>query len=201
MSKNVLGKLFRNLSERIIQPQIMKLFIITLILTLISLKSFGQDTITTYSGNKIICKVVEISENAVKFKFVGEDVISSVLKTNFISIKLESGRTIEGTPRIMISNEYDWGKVQITRNPNEVEGLVKVSEIKEKAVSAIGAYGNLEKMKIKAYDGLKKQAAKMGCHIILIIEDDSREGKTNQAFKYTKASYTGVAYKYNCQTP
>lgn len=156
----------------------------------------GQDTIRTYSNEVILCKIVEILDDRVKYKFLSEDIVNSISKNNFTSIVLESGRIINGNTRVSIKDETDWEKVIITKEPSDVADLVKVAELAEKKLSSIGAYGSLEKMKKKAQDGLRKKAAKIGCHIVLIFEDNSRDGQTNQAFKWTKASYNGVAYKY-----
>lgn len=174
----------------------MRYLLISILFLIYSINLFSQDTITTYSNEIIICKVVEILENNVKYKYINEDIISNISKNNFISIKLESGRIIVGNPRVSIIDENDWQKVIITREKSDISDLEKVAEISEKAVSSAGAYGNLEIMKKKALVALKKKAAKLGCHIVLILEDNSRDGKTNQAFKWTTASFTGVAFKY-----
>lgn len=174
----------------------MRYILVSILFLIISLKMLGQDTIHTYSKETIICKIVEILDDKVKYKFLAEDIVNSISKNNFTSIVLESGRIINGNPRVVIKNENDWMNVIITKETSDVTDLVKVAEISEKAVSSVGAYGSLEKMKKKAQDGLKKKAAKIGCHIVLISEDNSRDGKTNQSFKWTTASFTGMAYKY-----
>lgn len=174
----------------------MRYILFSIILLTGSIKIFGQDTIHTYSNEKIICKVVEILDDKVKYKYINEDIINSISKNNFTSIVLESGRIINGNPRVIILDENDWTKVVITKEASDISDLDKVAEISEKAVSSAGAYGSLEKMKKKALDALKKKAAKLGCHIVLILDDNSMDGKTNQAFKWTKASFSGVAYKY-----
>jgi len=173
-----------------------KNILIIIVLALISINAEAQDVIYTRKNDTLRVKVTEIASDFVKYRFVNEDAINNISFDDFYSIVLSSGRCIKGRDRIVINGVEDWKKVVITTDAKMVEGLKAVKEISETATSSLGAYGSLEKMKSKAKDGLKRKAAALGCHMVLITEDNSRDGKTNQEFKWTKASLVGTAYTY-----
>lgn len=175
-------------------------FVIISALLLLSniISAKAQDTLITHNNDTLLVTIVEVTDGeSIKFKYPGEELINNMPFSGFEKINLKSGRTITGEERITINGVEDFEKVILTYNPEDVKGLVEVQEISSTATSKmLGAYGSLEKAKKSAKIGLQKKAAQLGCHIVLITEDNSRDGNTRQAFKYTKGSFTGIAYKY-----
>lgn len=172
----------------------MKKFIIVIVL-LISCNSINaQDKVVRLSGDTIICKVLEITEENISFKYEAEDLINSISRNNVEEIIFNSGRIQKFNDRIIITGEEDWEKVQITKLESDIYGLTRVCDVSGKSSS--GAPRSLAKMQGKALNKMKKKAAKNGCHIILIRTENSTSGGWGPSGGSTKASYIGVGYKY-----
>lgn len=168
------------------------LFIIMLTVTIGSLNA--QDRIDKLNGDTITCKVSEITDDNIKFKYEGEDLINNISKNIVQEILFNSGRVQEFSKRIVINGEQDWQKVQITTLESDIEGLVRGEEMMAKASSGWSTTGQ-GKMQKKAMDKMKKQAAAKGYHIVLLITTTSKGGHGGMSGG-TKASVTGVGYKY-----
>lgn len=69
------------------------LFIPALLITLLSLAQDKVDVITKTNGEEVKCKVTEVTENEVKFTYVGESVVYSLSKAEIAKIVFSSGRT------------------------------------------------------------------------------------------------------------
>lgn len=67
-----------------------KLFLVTL-LAIVSLLTYSQDKIYTHRGDSIICKVTEMGEKSIKYKYIGEDLINSITKILFLKSNLVMG--------------------------------------------------------------------------------------------------------------
>ncbi len=172
----------------------MKKLIFTLTLVMLCILANSQDRILTHKGDTIICKVTEIGDKTVKYKYEGEDLTNSISKNLIAEVKFANGRIQKVTEKIIISSADDWEKVVITNVQSDVEGLIRVDEMMAKASSG-WTFTNQGKMEKEAMDKLKKQAAARGCHIVLILTTTGKAGSYGVAGG-TKASVTGVAYKY-----
>jgi len=84
-----------------------------------------------------------------------------------------------------INGEEDWEKVVVTRNPNEVVGLTKVTTLKEEAKKVLGQESIL---RTQVIEQVKKVAAKKGASIVFITVDSF----TISAFN--KVQIEGIAY-------
>lgn len=75
----------------------MKKILLIIVISLVSNKVFNQvDTI--FSNNqKIPCNVKEITPDAVKFSYLGEDLINTIYKNSIQKIAFKSGRIQEFT--------------------------------------------------------------------------------------------------------
>lgn len=70
------------------------------------------------------------------------------------------------SPRVEIHSEKDWEKVTITKVEEETKGLVSKGHVDATALQ-IGPM-SLESLDAQATKKLKRKAAKLGAHIILI---------------------------------
>jgi hypothetical protein len=166
-----------------------------IIIFLISFKSINaQDKIVKLSGEAISCKVSEITDKNIKFKYDGEDLINNISINIVKEIVFNSGRTQKFHEIIIVTGESDWEKVQITKLESDIEGLTRVCDVSGKASSGIPT--NLAKIQEKALISMKKEAAKNLCHIVLIRTENSTPGGWGPSGGGTKASYIGVGYKY-----
>ncbi len=172
----------------------MKKIIVVIILTIAFNSIKAQDKIVKLNGDTINCKITEITDDNIKYNYEGEDLINNISKNIVKEIILKSGRIEKINKRIVINGEEDWEKVQITTIESDIDGLVKGEEIMAKASSGWSTTGQ-GKMQKKAMDKLKKQAAAKGYHIVLLITTTSKAGHSGISGG-TKASVTGVGYKY-----
>lgn len=172
----------------------MKKFILIIILVTFGNIVLAQDKIVTHKGDTIVCKVSELTDNSIKYKFEGEDLVNTIYKNLVKEIIFQSGRIQKVTEKIEINGPDDWEKVQITNLETDIAGLTKKGELTANAASGWSTTGE-GKMQAKAMEKLKKQAAAIGAHIVLILTTTSKGG-TYGISGGTKASVTGVAYGY-----
>lgn len=129
----------------------------------------AQDTVALKSGEKLFVKVVANKETSIMFTYPGEDLQNEKSKREISYIVYASGRREEihyGLDLPVINGEDDWEKVIETYVEADVTGLTRVQELKAKSGWGGAAGSNLGyKNCIKS---LKKQAAKLGCSVILI---------------------------------
>ncbi len=171
----------------------MKIYL-TALLTFISIIGVGQtsnksDTIFTTSNERIICVINKVNDKEITFSYP-QEAFDNVITTNqILKIHFSSGRVQTFNNRIEIQGEQDWEKVIITKNESDINGLVRKGEVKSSINTATwGTFSDMAKLTDKAYVKMKKQAAKMGAHIILCWSDQS-EHRGNSAI-------TGIAYGY-----
>jgi hypothetical protein len=172
----------------------MRKVLLTLTIAFISIFAYSQDKIYTHKGDSIVCKVTEMGEKTIKYKYEGEELTNSITKNLVSQVKFANGRTQKVSDKVIVSSELDWEKVVITNVESDVEGLTRVGEMMAKASSGWSTT-NQGKMEKKAMDKLKKDAAAQGCHIVLLLTTTGKGGHYGVSGG-TKASVTGVAYKY-----
>lgn len=152
------------------------------------------DNVIMHNGNILKGTVTEITESGVKFKYENEEVINTLSKNVVAEIVFKSRRTQTISEKVVIKGESDWEKVQITNVESDITGLNKYGELMAKANSGWSTT-NVGKMEKEAMEKLKREAASNGCHIVLLLTTTSRNG-TYGISGGTKASVTGIAYKY-----
>jgi len=172
----------------------MRKLLVVIILTISFGAVMAQDKIVKLNGDTITCKVSEITDDNIKYKYDGEDLLNNITKNIVQEIIFNSGRVQKFSKRIVINGEEDWEKVQITTLESDIKGLVKGEEMMAKAASGWSTTGQ-GKMQKKAMDKLKKQAAVKGYHIVFLITTTGKGGHYG-ASGGTKASVTGVGYTY-----
>lgn len=177
----------------------MKKTILTLIAVVLTTFSFCQtDTIIT-NNQKISCSVKEITPDAVKYTFIGEDLINSIYKNSVQKVIFKSGRVqvfSEATSYKKVENVNDYENVTITQVEGEVKGLFKVGDVSSKAKGTT-TLSNQERVKERAYRKLKIEAAIMGANIIYLTNqrsDGNKAGGYYQSGSSAETSLSGVAY-------
>jgi len=112
-------------------------FVFVVLITLISFSnSYAQMDTVFLNNQRIACSVKEVTPEAVKYTFPGEDVINSVYKNTVQKIIFKSGRVqtfAESTSFKEIKGVMDYEKVTITSVESEVKGLFKISDVSSKA--------------------------------------------------------------------
>ena len=172
----------------------MRKILVVIILTI----SFGiakaQDKIVKLNGETIICKVSEITDDNIKFKYDGEDFLNNISQNVVQEIRFNSGRLQKFSERIVVNGKDDWEKVQITTLESDIDGLVRGEEMMAKASSGWSTTGQGKTQK-KAMKKLKKLAATKGYHMVLLITTTGKGGHYGISGG-AKSSVTGVGYKY-----
>jgi len=172
----------------------MKIVLVTIIMAASICIVNAQDRIIKLSGDTVSCTVSEINQHNIKFKYPDEDLVN-IISTNIVQeIYFNSGRVQKFNARILVLSAADWGKVIITKNASDVEGLKRIGEVSAKASS--GAPVDQAKIQKKAMDKLRKKAASLKGHIVLILTESGDPGGWGPSGGSTKASYIGIVYGY-----
>lgn len=171
----------------------MKNVLLIIIALFITHQFIAQDKIIKLTGESISCKVIEITNNVIRYQSIVEDVIRNFKKEKIEKIIFESGDVEEISSRVEIRSEEDWAKVTITNFESDVNGYFRGKEMSAKT-SSISV--NKSILKKRTFNELKRMAASNGYHMVLIVSQESRD-----VFKCGrhggKASAIGVGYSYN----
>lgn len=127
------------------------------------------------NGDIVEAKVLRLTDESVDYLLPGEDLTRNTLITLLSKIEFANGRTEEFErilPVKVITNESQWRDVVVCYNPEDTKGLEKVREISQVSgwggslASGLG-YNN-------AITLLQKEAARMKCGLILIVDTPNR---------------------------
>lgn len=177
----------------------MKKIGLTILMIVISIVSYAQtDTIFT-NNQKIACVVKEVTTDAVKYSFIGEELNNSIYKNAVQKIVFKSGRTQifnESTSFKNIKSVNDYDNVTITQVESEVKGLFKLGDASSKAKGTT-TLSNQERVKERAYRKLKIQSAIQGGNIIFLTNQRTEGNKFGGYFQSgstAETNLTGVVY-------
>ena len=156
------------------------------------------DTIYTHEGI-IPCDIVEITETAAKYKYPGE-LHGNSLSLNAVSkIVYRSGRVQEFAARTSfrrLSSPMEWEQVSIANVESEVQGLYKIDDVSSKAKGTT-EFSNQERVKRRALDKMKMQAAILGGNVVYMVQMRSDGTKYNWLTgvgSTAETSLFGIAY-------
>ncbi|MDN5205114.1 hypothetical protein QQ008_27250 [Fulvivirgaceae bacterium BMA10] len=150
------------------------------------------DVIQLLNGESLRVKVTIITERSVTFNYPGESISYTKSKNNIQDIFYASGRREKVNEKINVQDEKDWMKVIITNIPEDVEGLSKRGDLKVKS-TATTVFTGAAKIDEKATNKLKKQAARLGAHIVYVQSETNDRGLRN----VNRSIKSGTAYSYN----
>lgn len=165
-----------------------------LVLSMISWTCLSQpqnDIIVKHNGEKLNAKITAVDDK-ITFTYPGETVINTLSKNCVKEIIFSSGRIQECTTKIIILGEDDWEKVIFTSNPEDVKCLVRKGEVSASASNSWN-FKSKDGVDKKASMKIKKEAAVMKAHIILLL-DQHKEGET--LLTGSSSSKSGIAYGY-----
>lgn len=156
------------------------------------------DTIYTHE-ERIPCNIVEITETAAKFQYPGETHNNSVSLNAVSKIIYRSGRVQEFAGRTAfrrLASPMEWQQVSIASVESEVQGLYKVDDVSSKAKGTT-EFSNQERVKRRALDKIKMQAAILGANVVYMAQMRSEGTKVNfwtGGGTSAETSLFGVAY-------
>ena len=160
---------------------------------------FAQTDTLILNNQKIACNVKEITPDAIKYTYPGEDVLNSVYKNGVQKIIFKSGRVqtfAESTSYKTVTNVMDYNNVTITSVENEIKGLYKISDVSSKAKGTT-VYSSQERVKDRAYRKIKIEAAMFGANIIYLTNQRTEGNKYGSYFtsgSTSETNLTGIAY-------
>ena len=157
-----------------------------------------QDTIVT-NNEKIVCSIKEITSDAVRYSYPGEDLINTIYKNTIEKIAFKSGRVqkfAESTSFKTITGPADYENVSVTKVESEIHGLYKLGNVSSKAKGTT-TYSNMERVKERAYRKLKMEAAMQGANVVFLTQQGTQgnqAGTQYQAGRTTETNLDGIAY-------
>ncbi|MBY0245749.1 MAG: hypothetical protein K2Q03_09870 [Sphingobacteriaceae bacterium] len=155
---------------------------------------------TIYSNNeKIACSVKEITDDAVKYIYVGEDLLNTLNKNAIQKIVFKSGRVqkfANSTAFKQIKSVEEYEKVSISQVESEVKGLFKIGEVTSKAVGST-TMSSMQNVRDRAYTKIKIEAAMRGANAIYLTQQNTTDNQPGNYFtpaKATETNLSGIAY-------
>ena len=168
------------------------LFIVLLGMTCMGYGQVRLDSIFTTDG-MIVATVKEVTPEAVKFTYPGEDVVNSLYKNTVFKIHFSSGRNEVLNDRIPAKEIHgvdDWANVTISNAEGEVKPLVRLGEIYSKATGST-RYSNINNVKLRAFKKMKIEAAMLGGSVVYILNQETVGATRNGP---ARANISGIAY-------
>jgi len=150
---------------------------------------YAQDKIIKLTGDTISCRVSEITDDYVKYRYEREDVLNNISKNIIKEIVFISGRVQKFNELIIITGEDDWEKVHVTNLESDIKGLVKICEVNVKSNAVMSR--DVGKQQQKAMEKLKREAAKKGAHIVLLLDEHTTTYRGAPS-----VAISGILYKY-----
>lgn len=137
----------------------------------------AQDVIVRHNGPELHGKVNYVTESMVVYTVADEKKTSNLGKAEVEKIIYKSGRVEPISQKVEIHGQEDWDKIMVTSNPLLVVGLKKKGEIKVKSDRQAHGMATFESRDLEK---LKKQAAGMGAHVVVVDGYDGRMKPGNQ---------------------
>ena len=171
----------------------MKYLIVAPLLFLCCLTVKSQDKVIILNGDTIHCQILEFNGIALTYKLSSPDTVCYMSSGKIYQILYSNGEIQNVSKRIMIAGKKDWEKVILTSDMADIEGLVKVSDLKTKTYAAY----DVEKARDEGQIKLRKEAAELGAFIVLITDQHAGiallpDPKNN----YVKSVFKATAYTY-----
>jgi len=167
------------------------LLLLTFYTQLFVSQQLHTDVIINHSGDSLKVNITAVDDMII-YNFPNESINNSMSKNCINKIIFSSGRIQKFDEKIIINDIKDWEKVIITTNPNDVKCLKRKGEVRATSSNDWNFNGKVAIDK-KATMKIKKEAAKLNAHIIL-LED---QYKTNMTFwSGATSSKYGIAYSY-----
>lgn len=160
------------------------------------------DTIYTHEGI-IPCNITEITETAAKYQYPGETHNNSVSLNAVRKIVYRSGRVQEFAARTSfrrLASPMEWEQVSIATVESEIQGVYKLDDVSSKAKGTT-EFSNQERVKRRAIDKMKMQAAILGGNIVYMVQMRSDGTKFNWLGTSSTAETSLYGVAYSSQMP
>jgi hypothetical protein len=149
------------------------------------------DKVFLHNGKVLEVKVLRVGEQLL-YKYPKEDVENSISKFAVSKVLYSSGREESITDKIIVTSEKDYENVIILQKGTSLTGLKRLGDVKGKDMGT--ALANMNKVKTRAENEIKKEAAKIGGVFLLL--DNYQVTDSQPSIAYGKTNITGTAYSY-----
>ncbi len=153
----------------------------------------AQDRVSFHDGTTFEGKVVEVKEKAILFIYKGEEAVNTIGVNAIDKITFSSGRVQKCTEKVIVNSEMDWEKVKVVYDKDEVTGLKSLGKIEKHSNGAWSFHNSTGHYMAKAIKKAKKEAAKRGAFIILVVNESTEAGGHN---KYPDSSIICELFTY-----
>jgi hypothetical protein len=156
-------------------------------------KNVVTDIIYQHDGKKLLVDVKKIYLNDLYYSFSGETKVHKMDQRLVQKIEYKSGKVevLNETPP-KVREVGDYRKVKVTKNPDDVEGLIEVAKLEAPAEGSSRGNTTLKSLERTATIVLRRKAALVNADIILITDK-----KSNVAFgEIPSLVLYGTAYSY-----
>lgn len=151
------------------------------------------DIIYQHDGTKMLVNVRKIYLNDLYYTLPGEKKVNKMDQRLVHKIEYKSGKIeiLNETPPD-VRKVGDYRKVKVTKDPDDVEGLIEVAKLEAQVEGSDKGYSSPKTLERKATIVLRKKAALLNADIVLITDK-----KTNVAFgEIPSMTLHGTAYSY-----
>ena len=167
--------------------------LICLMILFASISCFAQDEVVFHNGQVAKGKVSEVTDLYIKFKYDGEDVDNTIGRAAIAEVRFSSGRIQQMSQKVMVNSADDWENVRIVTDKNEVMGLKSLGQIEKHSSGTWSFSITAGHFSEKTMKKIRKEAAKRGGCIVLMLSQSSQSGGF---FQDGHASMTGEIYTY-----
>ena len=151
------------------------------------------DIIYQHDGTKLLVDVKKIYLNDLYYSLPGETKVNKLDQRLVHKIEYKSGKIeiLNETPPD-VRKVGDYRKVKVTKDPDDIEGLIEVAKLEAKAEGSDKGYSTPKSLERTATIVLRRKAALVNADIVLITDK-----KSNVAFgEIPSVTLYGIAYSY-----
>lgn len=157
----------------------MRLFIVLSLLLTCQSASLAQgvnearDILFKGNGERIVCSIRSLENDRIQYVTGGRYLTTTYLQ-RLSRIAFGDGSSREIQPVVWISGEEDWQKVKVVSDLSKVLNLPEVGIIDVQRMGTL--FSKQEKTVAAAMEQIKREAAKIGSHVVLIVDSERKGG-------------------------
>lgn len=156
-----------------------------------------KDTIIKANGERIVCVIKTLENDKVQY-ITGGRFLTTTYTQRLSRINFSDGSHQFYQPILNIT-ENDWQSVKIVSDRARVKNLVEKGIVNAERQGSV--FSKQQKMQSEALDQIKKEAAKLGSHIVLIVDATNTSGTLEMQGENiigirTGAKITAIAYGF-----
>jgi len=159
----------------------------------VSLTCFSQDVIKFHNGTTAEGSVTEVTGKYIKFVYKGEQAVNTIGRNALLEVKHSNGRVEQMSTKVNVASADDWKNVRIVNDKEEVLGLKFLCQVEKHSSGTFSFSTTGGHFSEKVLNKIRKEAAKKGGCIVLVL---SRQSQSGNIFQDGHASMTGEIYTY-----